>query len=295
VIDPYAQPDTAAGDRSVVNLVLAVMAALLLLVGVVAVAVGKDDTTDADPVALLGSAPDAVRDAGSARMSMVMDATGAGVSMKMNAEGVVDFVSGAGTFTFSGFGVDFELRTDGTTLWMKLPDMGATDPAKPWVQVPVTSENGLAPNMFMFGPNQATGFLDALRGVGTDVRDLGEEDVNGVHTHHYGVTIDVRRALEQVPEDQRADAEAGLSMIDVNEMPMEVWLSSDGLPVRTTFSFGDTDLFEMAMQMDLTDFGVPVHVEPPPADQVQSFDDLKQLQERFEEQLAGATPQDLSG
>ena len=284
-MDPYAHPEDAASERSAFNLVVAVMAAILLLVGVIAVFTGKDD--DVDPVALLGSAPDAVRDAGTSRMTMVMDMKGGGSSSRMTANGVVDFVSGAGTFSFTGFGIDFELRTDGKTIWMKVPGQPAG--AKPWVAFPLSAVPGASPGIGMFGPGQATGFLDALRGVGTDIKDLGEEDVNGVHTHHYGVTVDVHDALEQVPEDQRAQAEAGLSMLGVNEMPMEVWLSSDGLPIRTVFSFGGTSQFNVAMQMDLTDFGVPVHVEPPPADQVQTFDNLTELEQRLGEQMAGAT------
>ena len=286
MIDPYAQPDAASSERSVLNLVVAVMAALLLVIGAIALFVGKDD--DVDPVALLGSAPDAVRDAGTARMTMKMDMNGGGASMNMTANGVVDFVSGAGAFTFSGFGIDFELRTDGATMWMKLP-AAAGGTAKPWVAVPLSAVTGDAPGVGMFGPEQATGFLDALRGVGSDIEDLGEEDVNGVHTHHYGVVIDVDRALAEMPVAQRANAEAGLSMLGVEEMPMEVWLSRDGLPVRTTFDFGTGQALNVSMQMDLTDFGVPVDVEPPPADQVQMFDDMSQLEQQLGEQVAGTT------
>lgn len=279
--DPYANPEPepkTLRESSVLTLVVGVLAVLLLLVGGIAVVTHDDEKVDA--VTLLGSAPDAVRDAGSARMTMTMTMEGEGMSMDMSAEGVVDFVSGAGTFKMTGFGADFEMITDGKTMWMHVPNFAALPHVgKEWIAFPTS--NGAGTMSGLFGPDQATGFLDTLRGVGGEIEDLGTEEVNGVDAHHYGVTIDMARALESIPDDERADAEAGMAMLGGDAtMPVEVWLSDGGLPVRVTFDIGGgtgVTPMEMHMQMDLTDFGLPVEITPPPADQVLNISDPSEL------------------
>ena len=285
--DPYAQPETAVVRRTVLPRIVGAACVVLLLVGVVAVVVDPNDSSGASPVQVLDAVPDAVRDAGSARMTMTMSVTGAamsGMAMNMSAEGVVDFVTGAGSFSMAGTGMSFEMVTDGTTLWMKMPAGMPGQPAAfadKWLKMPLPAGAELSAGMF--GPGQATSFLDALRGAGGTVVDLGTEEVNGVDAHHYAVSVDLERALAEVPEDQRANAEQAMKMFGSQHMPIDVWLSGDGLPVRMVFDMGGSAGLpvKMHMQMDMTDFGVPVTITPPPADQVVDIGDPHQMMQVF--------------
>jgi hypothetical protein len=63
-------------------------------------------------------------------------------------------------------------------------------------------------------------------------------------------------------------------------IPADVWVDSDGLARRIQLKLdlgtmagtgGGSDLPVMTISIDLYDFGVPVHVEAPPADQVTEF------------------------
>ena len=133
----------------------------------------------------------------------------------------------------------------------------------------------------MFDPGTATGYLDSLRGAGGTVVDLGAEDINGVSAHHYAVTVDLDKAFASLSPEDRAKAEAGMAALGTDgRLPMDVWLSDAGLPVRTVFDTGTSAagaMLSMHMQMDLTDFGVPVNITPPPADQVLNVGDANQL------------------
>lgn len=260
-------------------------AGLLLVVGVVAVIAGRD-TASADPVKLLGAAPDAVRDAGSARMTMTMtmDMKGQAVpamSMSMTAEGLIDFTSRAGSFSMDGFGQHFEMLTDGTTFWMQMPSLataGHPELADKWIATPLPTDAGASGGLF--GPGEATSFLDVLRGVGGTIVDLGAEAVNGVDAHHYAVAIDLDKAMASLPPDEKARAEQGLAVFGVDRLlPVDVWITDAGLPVRTVFDVGREPGSPLSfhIQMDLADFGTPVHITAPPADQVIDMNDPSQL------------------
>jgi hypothetical protein len=291
VSEPYATPEPAEPEASKrpVALVIAVVAALLLVVGVVVAVAGKDDGgSTKDPLALLTAAPDAVRDAGSAHIAMSMTMKAAGMDIDIHGDGATEFATHRGTFRMSILGTDIEMITDGSTLYAHIPD-GGTLPGttKPWVAIPAMSVQGQA----SFGSAEsATGFLDALRGVGAgEIDEVGTEDVNGVKATHYHAVVDLKDAIAAAPEAQRAEAEQGLQSLEqlgATEMPIDVWITSDGLPVRQVMTFdakgeGIMPAMSMKIAVDLTDFGAPVELTIPPADQVQQLTDATQLGQLF--------------
>jgi hypothetical protein len=290
VSEPYATPEPVEpdGPKRPVALVLALLAALLLVVGVVVAVAGKDDGgSTKNPQALLTAAPDAVRDAGSARIAMSMTMTAAGLDIYINGSGATEFATHRGTFRMSVLGTDIEMITDGSTLYARIPDGGRLPgTTKPWVAVPAASVHGQA----SFGSAEsATGLLDALRGVGADIDEVGTEEVNGVTATHYHAVVDLKDAIAAAPEAQRAETQQGLQSLEqlgAAEMPIDVWITSDGLPVRQIMTFdakGAAPMPAMSMKItvDLTEFGAPVEVTIPPADQVQQLTDATELGQLF--------------
>ena len=268
-----------AHRRAFVLPAVSLVAVLLLIIGIAAVVSSSDDEVIVDPIALLEGAPDAAREAGSARMQMSVQMGGEGMSMSMDGSGLVDFESGAGSFTMSTMGTTFEMLTDGETLWMKMPAMARpAGVTQEWVAMPVA---GMGQGQLQLpGSTGAAGFLDSLRGIGDTFEELGTREVNGVEANGYRVTVDLTKALAEVPADQREQAEASLEQLQglgSTTMPMEVWITDDGLPVRMTMEMAAADLFDMKMQIDFTDFGVEVDITPPPEDQVYRVDDPSQL------------------
>jgi hypothetical protein len=276
---PLDDRDDDGRDRSTLLLVLGLVAAVLLVVGVVAAIGGKDDDKKVDAAALLSNAPDAVRQAGSAHVAMSMNVKAGTMNMDLHGNGATDFATGTGSFTMSFLGIDIEMVTDGTTTYIHVPDGGKLPGAtKPWVSVP---NSAMRSGGSFSGMQSATGFLDALRGIGGNIRTVGDEHVNGVDTTHYHVTVRLADAIAAAPEAQRAQARAALEQLDqlgAAEMPVDVWITDDGIPVRQVMTFegsnGVSALAGMQMKVtvDLSDFGAPVKVDVPPADQVQAID-----------------------
>jgi hypothetical protein len=209
-------------------------------------------------------------------MSMSMKASG--ISIDVRGDGVTEFATGKGSFKMSILGVDLEMVSDGTTTYIHVPDGGKLPGAtKPWVSVP---NDAMKAGGSFSGLQSATGMLDALRGIGGTIRTIGDEEVNGVSTTHYSVVVRLADAIAAAPEAQRAQAQAALQQLDqlgASEMPVDVWITDDGIPVRQVMTFDGNGVaalagLEMKVTVDLSHFGEPVTVDVPPADQVQAID-----------------------
>ncbi|HEX4904826.1 MAG TPA: hypothetical protein VFU93_05210 [Acidimicrobiales bacterium] len=278
--DPYSSPEAHRESSVVWTAVVAVLAATVLLAGVLSALTNDDATGVDDPLALLSSAPDAALDARTARIVMKMEMEG-GMSVNMSAEGLVDFETGASSLTMSMVGNELEMRTVDDHFYMRLPDVGQPlGITTPWVGMPVDA----AGTGSYTGSPSAAAMIDSLRGVSRDIESLGRDEVNGVDANGFRVTIDLERALQQVPEADRARAEESMAQLrgmGMAEMPMEVWVTDGGLPVRMVMEMegiGGTGA-SMRSQMDYVDFGLPVDITAPPAEDVTMVQDQAQLQQ----------------
>jgi len=250
-------------------------------------------------VSALRAAPEAVADAGTARMELVMAMTVEGKDLEMVATGVVDSAAqrvqmemdmgalfeelAAGTDEELPLGIDepWELVGDGSTMYLRAPvfqmlgvdgwlsmtpeDMGAT-----------AGSMGLGSGSFDF-----TQTLESLRGVTGEPEVVGEdEEVRGVPTTHYRATMDLEEALAQAPAEQRERLEAAFEQIGSSgelgdaDVPVDVWIDEDDLPRRVRVEmdsmFAALGLGDgaMTMTMEYFDYGDDVSIEVPPADEV---------------------------
>jgi len=116
-------------------------------------------------------------------------------------------------------------------------------------------------------PDQA-GVADALQGTGVlqalgdvaDVQAAGQEDLDGVSTSKYTAVIDLQTAAADLPP-KLADALQGKAE---GTVPVTVWIDGDDLVRRVVVE----DDAVGRLQVDVTDVGVVVDVQAPPADQV---------------------------
>src|SRR5262249_48621850 len=97
---------------------------------------------------------------------------------------------------------------------------------------------------------------------------LGTETIDGVQTTHYRVRVDLKDALAQATPKQR-EALNRLSRfarqqgVDPASTKSDVWIGDDGLVRRTTERLGRLG----SVTTTFSDFGTPVHIEAPPADE----------------------------
>jgi hypothetical protein len=143
--------------------------------------------------------------------------------------------------------------------------------------------------------------LGLLRGATEDVREVGEEDLDGESTTRYEVTVDVERAAAQADgvtaEQIRAAGGQG------ETVGMDVWID-DADRIRRIMHRTDlsqTDLVQtpegpeaaIEVQLDLTDFGVPVTIDEPDEGEIVDVDE--QTLEQLLRQLTGDEGMTMGG
>lgn len=278
--------------------VVLVLAAPLLLVSSCAKEGDAEVLTGDAAVSALRAAPDAVADAGTARVEVVMDMAMMGESFEITASGVVDaaaeqmqmemdmgplfdqIAGSTGEELPPRLTGSMEMVADGSSFYMRSP-MFSMMGAEGWLSVTPedlgTSDEALGLGA---GAYDFTKTLDSLRGVVGEPDVIGQEEVRGVETTHYRASIDLAQALKDAPADQRDELEAAFEQLgggkELSEvdMPVDVWIDGDDLPRRMRIDMGSpfaaARLGEgsMTMTMDFFDYGEPVDIEVPSPDEV---------------------------
>lgn len=121
--------------------------------------------------------------------------------------------------------------------------------------------------------------LDLLRAGGDD-KELGDERIHGVQTTRYRADVDLAKAVESLPSDQRKAARASIEsmtrLLAVNTIPVDVWIGDDKLlrrmemavNINTAAAGGPSDeSLGLTVSTELYDYGTKVEVKAPPAAQ----------------------------
>lgn len=257
----------------------------------------KPDDTGKGPAVVLLAADQTVK-AGSSKIEIVADIDAGDQSMTMKGEGAFDYARTAGFLTMRFEGIEdageeaaglfqgFEMRFVDGIAYMKLPEaLSSLAPGlKPWVKIDVEELTGGAGlnGLTSQDPTSMLAFTKAAK----DIKEVGTARVRGEKTTHFKMTIDMAKALEAVPEEARAQVKQLVDTTGIKEMPMDLWVDSDGRVRRWRFTMdfskiaaaaGSPGEGSMTMTAELFDFGTPVSVTAPPADQVGSYADLQKL------------------
>ena len=96
---------------------------------------------------------------------------------------------------------------------------------------------------------------------------IGTEDVDGVSTNHYRITMDPTRYLEAM------DFPAAMADMLPKELVTEMWVDGDNLPRKFAQTMeipaaGGGAATSSTTEGTYTDFGTEVQIEAPPADEV---------------------------
>lgn len=258
---------------------------------------------DLSPQAAVGEAATRSREAGSSRVVLELTMTGiAPEPLTITGEGIQDPEQQLAGFTMdlsqvaglTGGGVDLgeiEMVLDRSTLYMRLPFLEAAD-LKPWIEVDleaIAEQEGLdLPSLQQLGQADPALTFAYLRAASDDTQEVGQEDVRGVETTHYRMTVELARVADLVPEEQREETRAAVQALieatGLETVPVDAWIDGDGLIRRMDLGYEDVEVGpgkkgDMSMSMELYDYGVAVDVELPPSDQVMSFEELLQLGE----------------
>jgi hypothetical protein len=148
-----------------------------------------------------------------------------------------------------------------------------------WVKEIEPEPSGDPTELLMPFPGSQTKPTDVLTRVlhaSDKVETVGKEDVRGVETTRYRANVNTRELVKQLPADKRPTED-----VMSEDLPVEIWIDAESRLRRLRFTEDLSETDEPAsfhMEIDLFDYGVEVDVQPPPADELISQDELDRLQ-----------------
>lgn len=154
-----------------------------------------------------------------------------------------------------------ELILVGKAMYMKSPGLGTGDK---WIKIDLSDPNSL---FGMIGKATDPEVMFKAMESPKKLELLGTEDVDGVSTHHYRITMDPSQYLEAM------EFPAAMADMLPKELVTEMWVDGDSLPRRFTQTIevpatGGGAPTSTSTEGTYSDFGTDVEIEAPPADQV---------------------------
>lgn len=262
-----------------------VLAAPLLAVSACAT---EAEVVALDPIAAIRAVPATTDAAGSARFEMTVATGAADGALEITSTGgfdgprmtmEVDFgaaLAGALGPTDAPLpdGLDEPMRlvADGSTIYLRVPVLDALLDTPSWLSATAEDLGAAGGPLGFAGVTDPSQLLEALRSVAGDVEEVGSDDVRGVATTHYRATLDLARALDQVPagrslllghqlEEERAE---------LGDVPVDLWVDDDGLARRLVLEVGDLGV----LTVELFDYGQPVEIDVPAPEETTPITDV---------------------
>lgn len=229
----------------------------------------------------LRASSNALQDAGSARFTMQMS----GDQIEMKATGVVDTKAPATeiqmTMSAKGKTVTMTQRLVDGVAYMK-SDLLAQMGMGGWLKIDLSAAGLDVDELSRLGggsdadPTSQSQFLNGLE----DVKNLGTEDVDGVTTTHYKGAANLKTAFDEVTKKLGEDSDAAKSLQKMmmqigggTPIPVEAWIDAQNRPVKLTYTMplGNQTV---VTTLQYSDFGTPVNVQAPPANEVRDISSL---------------------
>jgi len=256
--------------------------------------------------------------ADSARFEMKVEMTipGADEALAFSAEGGFDTPAKRAHLTFDlssiadlvkSFGAGFggtvtgdlgspedwklEVIQDGDIAYIHFPLIAKDLPAgKTWIKGDAKDlSQADAGQMSQFGslagtdPRDVFGLLKAVSG---SIEAVGSEKIRGAETSHYRATIDLAKVEQLVPEAQRESLggiDQTAKQAGLTELPLDIWIDADQRVRKLSIDLdakqpGTEASLKAAVVVELYDYGTPLELDLPPADQVADAATLKKTQ-----------------
>jgi hypothetical protein len=177
----------------------------------------------------------------------------------------------SGTARFSDDGVEMQATGTGAqamdmillgqAMYMKSPDLGMGDK---WLKIDLSDPNSL---FGMIGKATDPEVMFKAMETPKKLELVGSEEVDGVETNHYRITLDPTQYLEAM------EFPAAMADMLPKELVTEMWVDADNLPrkfAQTTEvpAMGGGQPTSSTTEGTYSDFGTDVEIEAPPASEV---------------------------
>ncbi|WP_222623538.1 hypothetical protein [Streptomyces buecherae] len=282
-----AGPASRRGRTTIAALAVAGLAACTALTGCGSDD-GSDDKTDkagggkssespetpgagADQSQVVQTAYEKTAEAETAKMRLVTKTSAGSKDVTVRGEGVIDFDDGASKLRLSGDGKQLEQRVVDGVLFQQPPkeERKQIPGGKQWIKVDlakVAERNDRSGGDQISDPAASAQYTKAISDG--KVKKLGSQELNGVRTTRYQVSIDV----DKLAGPHKAEA-AQLKKQFGRHLPMELWLDDDGRIRRQQMELtpkqGEMNAQRVTARtvIDFTDYGTDAEVEAPPRGQ----------------------------
>ena len=177
----------------------------------------------------------------------------------------------AGQARFSDAGVEMKAASTGAqamemilvgqAMYMKSPDLGAGDK---WLKIDLSDPDSI---FGMIGKATDPEVMFKAMEAPKKLELVGSEDVDGVETNHYRITLDPAQYLDAM------DFPAAMADMLPKEMVTEMWVDADNLPRKFAQTMevpavGGGQATSSTTEGTYSDFGADVEIEEPPACEV---------------------------
>jgi hypothetical protein len=286
-VEPEAAPPraTSPDPRPRALLVLAVVVVLIGAVGIVYDAV---EGNGPDPNSALESAVVHSTNAKTAGVAMSLSLGVAGAHESIEGNGTANFRTDASNMTMTydvgGRSLVERVIVDGPVGYFNVgPLVGEVAPGKSWVSMDLSTgasgPNGVAGGGILSDPNT---MVDVLRAGGTTVTMLGSSTVDGSPVQGYAIHLSPAGIQETISSEQVPPSlKAQMSQAHFDRLDYEVYIDGANYlkEIRTVGSFGAGGLgATVTSTMHFSNYGIPVRVVPPPADEVIPFSEFQKLE-----------------
>ncbi|MEU3962510.1 hypothetical protein AB0F42_22305 [Streptomyces buecherae] len=225
----------------------------------------------ADQTEVVRTAYEKTAEADTARMRLVAKTSAGSKNVTVRGDGVIDFEDGASEMTLTGNGKRVEQRVLDGMLFQQPPkeEREQIPGGKQWIKVDlrkVAERAGRTGGDQISDPAASARYSKAISDG--KAKKLGAEELDGVRTTRYRVTIDV----DKLAETNKAET-AQLKKEYGPRLPMDLWLDDDGRIRRQQMELtpkqGEVNAQRVTARtvIDFTDYGTDAEIEAPPRGQ----------------------------
>ena len=220
--------------------------------------------------------------AATSRVAVSTTMSSPGVATTITAVGEFDYAHARGVLRLGGLGLGgVEVRYLPPRMYVKMPQVHGVPflKGKAWLAISLSSRavGGGLPFLPLAGVSaNPTDLLSALTGIGGKVTDLGPATVRGVAVTHYRVGVDLAKAEAHQRPPARAEFHSFVSSVGLATLRVDVWVDGQArvrritIPLPKPQSSGMPAGYRISETADYYDFGIPVQVSAPPANEVLS-------------------------
>jgi hypothetical protein len=210
----------------------------------------------------------------SADMSLSVDVSVLGINESVTANGAFDFAQKTGTMSMTipvdGSQYSTQEIIIGSTVYVNVSGLsGGLAPSKPWISESVDQSNSSGMGLGTLDP---TTMLQQLQTAGGTVTSLGLTTYDGTAVTEYAATLPSSAMMGDIG-NLPPSWQQGVSGLNLPDMHMNIYVTQDNLLKALELPSYSVSFSGQSMSMDmklvLSNYGTPVNVTPPPADEVQ--------------------------